>query len=428
MTDSLTVFFQRGVITPRVTSGAERAQPPGDMNAEQDLYDKSGALIEFLRNWDSEQSTVESRTESLWIDLYEREFIEIEDVHSVQMWLSALRQAGYQFPPLKRRYRNVAVVGQFNYADSSSTVQDVTFWMQKMTERFATAAVAGPFTSKQMQIFNEMGIKAYQNEKCDRGFYTPIKNLLAAVQDFRTSSPPIEGVLIAHDDLLLNVTELSKGQYPFPTDEIIVANQFSAEPGDLNPLVGGYGDIRNLQSQAEIESASPYFYRIFPDGHFEDFMKTNSYDTFQGLKEGVPLKNWPYTENCVKAQLNLVKDSDSSIYSEDDGSIVFKQKGQSDWAFIPLKYADAFEHAASLLNHNVFLECALPNIVNMMRRNANAPVRELHLCTSWGPSRGTKKFLKTCIENEYQYGVVHPFKLGSKGYQGYSEAFDAVAG
>ncbi|KAL9178473.1 hypothetical protein ACHAXT_003803, partial [Thalassiosira profunda] len=102
-----------------------------DFNAEHDLYEKAEKLIEYLREWDSSDDTVPARMESLWIDLYECGYIEIEDVFSVQLWLQALAQVGYDFPSLKRRHRNVVLMGQFNYADSESTVDDVIFWTQK---------------------------------------------------------------------------------------------------------------------------------------------------------------------------------------------------------------------------------------------------------------------------------------------------------
>ncbi len=39
-----------------------------------------------------------SSIEQLWIDLYERGFVEVEDVHLVQLWLRALKLVGYRFP------------------------------------------------------------------------------------------------------------------------------------------------------------------------------------------------------------------------------------------------------------------------------------------------------------------------------------------
>ena len=108
----------------------------GDLRAENDLYLKSGKLIDFLAEWDSEQRSIPNRMEQLWIDLYERGYIKIQDVEAVQKWLGTLQQQQieYKFPPLKRRFRNVAVMGQFNYADSPNTCNNVIFWAQKHRE------------------------------------------------------------------------------------------------------------------------------------------------------------------------------------------------------------------------------------------------------------------------------------------------------
>jgi len=42
-----------------------------------------------------------SEIESIWIDLYERGFIEIEDVHLAHKWIEALKSIGYKFPKTK---------------------------------------------------------------------------------------------------------------------------------------------------------------------------------------------------------------------------------------------------------------------------------------------------------------------------------------
>lgn len=63
----------------------------------------SGKLIEYLSQWwDPSSDSIPERMEELWIDMYERGYIEIDDVFAVQMWLKALIQVGYKFPPLKR--------------------------------------------------------------------------------------------------------------------------------------------------------------------------------------------------------------------------------------------------------------------------------------------------------------------------------------
>ena len=70
----------------------------GDLESEKDLYLKSGKLVEFLHQYKFSRSlSLEGRMEQLWIDLYERGYIEIIDVELVQRWLEALQQINYKF-------------------------------------------------------------------------------------------------------------------------------------------------------------------------------------------------------------------------------------------------------------------------------------------------------------------------------------------
>jgi hypothetical protein len=41
----------------------------GDFNAERDLYDKSGKVIEHLSQWDTDHDTIPERMLELWIDM-----------------------------------------------------------------------------------------------------------------------------------------------------------------------------------------------------------------------------------------------------------------------------------------------------------------------------------------------------------------------
>jgi hypothetical protein len=72
-----------------------------DMQAELDLYFKGGKLLELLRDWKSTSQSVPERMEELWIDLYERGYIELNDVKVAQLWLAALIDIGYKFPTFK---------------------------------------------------------------------------------------------------------------------------------------------------------------------------------------------------------------------------------------------------------------------------------------------------------------------------------------
>jgi len=93
----------------------------GDLNAEHDLYMKSGKLIDFFSGWEPQgeggYDLIPARMEQLWIDLYERGYIEIEDVTAAQIWLGTLVQIGYeefssiQYCTFSRRFRHGHLLG-----------------------------------------------------------------------------------------------------------------------------------------------------------------------------------------------------------------------------------------------------------------------------------------------------------------------------
>lgn len=71
-----------------------------DLQSEADLYYKSAALLEFLKEWNDEETFLPARIEKLAVALYEHEYIDLPDVQAMQLWLLALRDVGYEFPAL----------------------------------------------------------------------------------------------------------------------------------------------------------------------------------------------------------------------------------------------------------------------------------------------------------------------------------------
>ncbi len=69
-----------------------------DFQAESDLYLITEGLVQFLSTLNL--STAPIMMENLWIDLYERGFVELKDVYLAQHWLQALKDVGYRFPPI----------------------------------------------------------------------------------------------------------------------------------------------------------------------------------------------------------------------------------------------------------------------------------------------------------------------------------------
>jgi hypothetical protein len=85
---------------PRVTQVRNVHDALADMQAERDLYEKSFALVKFLRVWRGKGDSLPERYEELYVALYERDFIGLADVLLAQQWLLALKRLGYEFPSI----------------------------------------------------------------------------------------------------------------------------------------------------------------------------------------------------------------------------------------------------------------------------------------------------------------------------------------
>jgi hypothetical protein len=82
---------------PSVTQIRNEHNYYGDMDAERDLYFKGEKLVEFLSGWTNSATSIPERMEQLYIELYERGYIELLDVEMVQFWLGSLVEFGYSF-------------------------------------------------------------------------------------------------------------------------------------------------------------------------------------------------------------------------------------------------------------------------------------------------------------------------------------------
>ena len=73
-----------------------------DLQAEDHLYHRSGALHKFLSEWTRPFAThsLPETLEALYRSLYEVGVIEIDDLRLMQEWLKVLVAAGYTFPSL----------------------------------------------------------------------------------------------------------------------------------------------------------------------------------------------------------------------------------------------------------------------------------------------------------------------------------------
>ena len=78
-----------------------------DMAAENDLYMKSKQLVTFLGKWKSDADNLIDRIRELWEALYERDYINEDDVKLVNSWLNNLVNIGYQFPSVLKNEHDI---------------------------------------------------------------------------------------------------------------------------------------------------------------------------------------------------------------------------------------------------------------------------------------------------------------------------------
>jgi hypothetical protein len=118
-------------------------------------------------------------------------------------------------------------------------------------------------------------------------------------------------------------------------------------------------------------------------------------------------------------------DPESEKYREPDGAILFPPFTQADFLYVPTYLADEYAEISKLvLKYNIWIECGFGTVVDQLRERANATVRIVPLCTSWGGKRGKVSMLSMCIQNNQKnYGIFHPFKMGSN-VPGFDDAFD----
>ena len=227
--------------------------------------------------------------------------------------------------------------------------------------------------------------------------------------------------IVSHDSLLIVSLK-----YPFPSDAIIGSGG------------GGYSYMDVRQAPDSLPQALPVYkanrgeppviylnqfsYRIFPDGHVENFDKTvNLPNENEYRRSGTLTHMWHFHKLCLPNQANLVMDTESEQYREEDGSILFTPFTQADFMFIPTKYADEFIKAAALhVKYGVFLECAYSKIVDMIVRTSDATVRNVPLCTTFLKIRDTDRFMHDCYFDGRNFGIMHPWKLITKSFSQWS--------
>jgi hypothetical protein len=85
-------------VSPGVDQIRNYHDPLADMQSETPLYERAPALVEFLASWVPEGYNLPNLYLDLMIEIYERGYIELDDINLAREWIQALHKIGYNFP------------------------------------------------------------------------------------------------------------------------------------------------------------------------------------------------------------------------------------------------------------------------------------------------------------------------------------------
>jgi hypothetical protein len=434
-------------LPPRIRQDRNEHSYIADLRAELALNFQVEQLLGFLDDWFTEEeddeddneddneddeyhnnnaySTVPQKMEALWIALYERGYIGENDVLLVQLWLQALIECNYQFPSFETpRIHNVAIIGQFNFPNF---VNDTSFWKMKWRKDFRHVQVRGYWNEMQAKELRLAGVEAYSNQVLfgEPGFSSPYQNLGRALQQYKNVSG-VDGVLYIHDDALLNISTFYGLNLPNSSNNNIKKKKFPVDYIIANVDLR-YPHAYHDPYRFTLESYSKVGYRVTMNSIFQFFDGFETSDVRNASNHGPA---YVRKRDSMLALKRVIFDPASERFREDNGtSLVFPSQAQADFLFVPTKYADdCYEAAEILFKHKVFLECAVPTIVQMIHHVSGEKPAFVRLCTTWGARRGSPGMTDICFRNEgpISFGIIHSLKIGKVGRDIWNAFYDAV--
>jgi len=127
-------------------------------------------------------------------------------------------------------------------------------------------------------------------------------------------------------------------------------------------------------------------------------------------------EHWFWWDTCKDSLQGIIKNGTvESIINTPlilDGPNTFLHKGQSDMLYVKNNNATINAIFCDLLDafykHKLFLECAIPTALHIMRHHYGVAVRTLTLCTDWSEHVRTNMTRAPCYTNKFD--VLHPVK------------------
>jgi hypothetical protein len=217
-----------------------------------------------------------------------------------------------------------------------------------------------------------------------------MKNLADSLRLYANVSS-VCGVLIAHDDLFLNISYLTGNG--FPSDHSVFA-QF---PGKV--------------------TSKPSF-TLYPNKTIKvrkqgAFFPIENYNTTT-----IIFKSWLAWWSVIipKAARAVTSAHNRELYLNSDGGLDFFGHHQADFLYLPTTLTEPFAADAEwMVENEIMLEVAVPMILSRLQKKFNANVKAAPVCTEWdyGKRWRPKVWVPKCFKAK-PYGTVHPVKLSEK--------------
>ena len=285
----------------------------------------------------------------------------------MQLWLTALRDSGYAFPLLQNKgvnstvqpFSRITLLGQFNWdTPQSQAVEWVRMWSHVFP--VSNIMLAMPQNRRAFH-YNSVAVEAVPQVLryfSDKGFYSPMLNLVYAIEE----SSAMRGVLYVHDDMLLSSALLAR----IGTEE----------------WVATFDPVSHFQLQR--------------DGSFRGTTPTSWF--------------W-WKKSCVSPLRAIATDPQMQPFWGQDTGLDLAV-GQSDMLYVNTRNQTLMLAFTKLLRifaqHELFLECALPSAVAIMRQKYHVRVHGAKLCTAWDKIRATPERW-SCMHDK-NYDAFHPIK------------------
>ena len=350
-----------------------------DLNAEQDLYFKTEALLTFLHNWSPEGSdfSLPRNFVDLYTALYEREFVDMKDVRLSRMWIAELKSVGYFFPQRKAlcavtqslsnsTLRNTTLIVRINHDHGSQIANRYLEIWSDALQKYGIHEII--FYGKALNImdiqapYGHLSVKVCESSHDSVGFFWYHVNcsVQGSIPD-ATAKTSNRGYIFAHDDAVLN-----------------------------------------LQSLSSYETESSWFTLGHSPAYGPDIFNQTEVNGY----------HWPWFKSPVGARTIIAALNDDEFAKMYNDSLwnchpnqgLHLPYGQADVYFISTQNFKEYQKAAAMFaKFNIFLEIAVPTIAVCILPG----FREINLWTRWDGDRGKPPPV------DANFDIAHPLKLSN---------------